>query len=154
MCTKAQQAAENFAEQFAGQEGAIQGYLRGYTWGLYTSTILTQDSERWMAIGAQEVDTLSQHWKPAMTEGATAGAQNGSQSATDEVIQRFRKAVNTTSFPSSSFSVPASEYEPKSNAYISVVRKDSPIPTAETLLNSEQFSVLYPSLIQSKEPPL
>ena len=116
MCTKAQQAAESFAEQFAGQEGAIQGYLRGYTWGLYSSTTVTQDSERWMAVGSQEVDTLSQYWKPAITEGATAGAQKGSQSATDEVVQRFRKAVNTTSFPSSSFSIPASEYEPKSNA--------------------------------------
>mgnify|MGYP001167581418 CR=1 FL=1 len=139
MCTKAQQAAENFAEQFAGQEGAIQGYLRGYTWGLYSSTTVTQDSERWMAVGLQEVDTLSQYWKPAMTEGATVGAQKGSQSANEEVVQRFRKAVNTTSFPSSSFSVPSSDYEPKSNAYIIFVRKDSPIPTAEALLNSDEF---------------
>ena len=48
-----------------------------------------------------------------MTEGAAAGAQTGTDSARDEVIQRFRKAVNTTSFPSASFSVPTSEYEPK-----------------------------------------
>ena len=56
---EAQQAAENFAEQFAGQEGAIQGYLRGYTWGLYSATTVTQDNERWIAVGKQEVDTLA-----------------------------------------------------------------------------------------------
>lgn len=139
MCTKAQQAAEGFAEQFAGQEGAIQGYLRGYTWGLYRGTTVTRDSERWMTVGAQEVDTLSQYWKPAMTEGANVGTQKGSEAAKAEVIQRFKKAVDTTSFPSSSFSVPSSNYEPKSDAYITFVRKDSPIPTAETLLNSEEF---------------
>lgn len=139
ICTKAQQAAENFAEQFAGQEGAIQGFLRGFTWGLYHSTTVTLDSDRWKAVGSQEVDTLSQYWKPAITEGATAGALKGSQSATEEVVQRFRKAVNTTSFPSASFAVPSSVYEPKTNAYITFVRNGSPIPTAERLLNSDQF---------------
>ena len=111
MCTKAQQAAGTC--RTVCRSRSVQGYLRGYTWGLYSSTTVTQYSERWMAVGSQEVDTLSQYWKPAITEGATAGAQKGSQSATDEVVQRFRKAVNTTSFPSSSFSVPSSKYEPK-----------------------------------------
>ena len=44
----------------------------------YSSTTVTQDSDRWMDVGSQEVDTLSQYWKPAITEGATAGAQKGS----------------------------------------------------------------------------
>ena len=139
MCSAAQQAAENFAEQFARQEGAIQGYLRGYTWGLYSGATLAQENERLMSVGAQEVNRLSEYWKPAMTEGATAGLNNGEQTASAEVVQRFRGAVNTSNFPSRSFSVPASEYEPKSNAYVTFVRKDVPLPTASELLAGDDL---------------
>ena len=138
MCTNAQQAAENFAEQFASQEGAIQGYLRGYTWGLHKTIEATQDDEDLMYIGTRSLDTLQEYWQPAITEGDTAGRNTGEKDAKEDVIGRFRSAVNTANFPSSQFSVPRSSYEPTNNAYLTHVLQASALPTATELLRREE----------------